>query len=217
MNEALCSILSSDEDWHFHSDGRSIRFNGDGTGELTCRCNLNFWILAEFEWKSIRPQHNEPHRAPASSGYTPTTKNNGNRPELLGQLDLEITLTRRLAARARRWAEEHPSNAKHMNQSLADDAYRTKLYTIRVERGNFIEPCYVGYKNSDAKRYSFRLLFDKSPYPPRSEWLSPQGGPNDGCFWDHVEFVGRAAPDSARRQRPMNDPSISERNSCAVS
>ncbi|KAI0101712.1 hypothetical protein GGR51DRAFT_308931 [Nemania sp. FL0031] len=217
MNEALCSMLSGEEDWHFDSEGRSIRFNEDGTGELECRCNLNFWILAEFEWRSIKPQDSGSGGSPANSDHASATKHDSSQPELLGQLGLEITLTKRLAGRARRWAETQPSTAEQMNKNLTDDAYRTKSYIVRIERGNFIQPCYAGYQNSDMQRYSLRLLFDKSPYPPRSEWKEPQGAPDEGQFWDHVEFVGREAPDSARRQRPMNDPSASGWNSCVVS
>ncbi|TGJ87995.1 hypothetical protein E0Z10_g718 [Xylaria hypoxylon] len=217
MNEALCSILSGEEDWHFDEEGRSIRFNKDGTGELECRCNLNYWILAELEWKSVKPQDTESSPTLGSSDQTTTVKNDSSQPELLGKLDLEMTLTRRLAGRARRWAELHPENEKYMNQSLTDDAYWTKSYTVRIERGNFIQPCYIGHQSSDTQRYSVRLLFDKSPYPPRPEWKNPQGGPDEGQFWDHVEFVGRAAPDSARRQRPMNGPTASSWNNCVVS
>ncbi|KAI3340806.1 hypothetical protein F4824DRAFT_401190 [Ustulina deusta] len=217
MNDALSSILCGEEDWHFDSEGRSIRFNKDGTGELECRCNLNFWILVELEWKSLHPQNKEPGPRSASLDQTTTTKSGSGQPELLGQLGLEITLTKRLAGRARSWAEEHPSNAELLNKNLTDDAYRTKSYTVRIERGNFIQPCYIGSQNSDTPRYSLRLLFDKSPYPPRSEWVDPEGAPDQGRFWDHVEFVGRAAPDRARRQKPMNDPSASSWNSCIVS
>ncbi|KAJ8121920.1 hypothetical protein O1611_g9976 [Lasiodiplodia mahajangana] len=217
MNEALCSMLTGEEDWHFDSEGKSIRFNKDGTGELECRCNLNFWILAEFEWKSIEPQDNGSSGASAGLGHTTAIKHDSSQPERLGQLDLEITLTRRLAGRARRWAEAHPSTAEQMNKNLTGDAYQPKSYNVRIERGNFIQPCYAGYQNSDMERYSLRLLFDKSPYPPRSEWRDPQGAPDEGKFWDLVEFVGRAAPDSAKRQRPMNDPSASSWNSCVIS
>ncbi|KAF2973152.1 hypothetical protein GQX73_g445 [Xylaria multiplex] len=217
MNEALCSILSGEEDWCFDAEGRSIKFNKDGTGELECRCNLNFWILAEFEWESIQRQENGSIQTSTSPAQATTSKNDSSRPELLGQLDLEITLTKRLAGRARRWAEAHPSNAESMNKNLTDGAYRTKLYTVRIERGNFIQPCCIGYQNSDAQRYLLRLLFDKSPYPPRSEWKSPQGAPDEGRFWGHVEFVGRAAPDSARRQSPMNDSSVSRWTTCIAS
>jgi hypothetical protein len=36
MNEALCSILSGEDEWCFDAGGRSIKFNEDGTGEV-CR------------------------------------------------------------------------------------------------------------------------------------------------------------------------------------
>ena len=36
MNEALCSILSGEDEWCFDTDGRSVKFNKDGTGEV-CR------------------------------------------------------------------------------------------------------------------------------------------------------------------------------------
>ena len=36
MNEALCSILSGEDEWCFDTEGRSIKFNKDGTGEV-CR------------------------------------------------------------------------------------------------------------------------------------------------------------------------------------
>jgi hypothetical protein len=36
MNESLCSILSGEDEWCFDADGRAIKFNPDGTGEV-CR------------------------------------------------------------------------------------------------------------------------------------------------------------------------------------
>jgi len=36
MNEALCSILSGEDEWCFDAEGRSIKFDEDGTGEV-CR------------------------------------------------------------------------------------------------------------------------------------------------------------------------------------
>lgn len=34
MDEALCSILTGENEWVFHSEGKSIKFNKDGTGEV---------------------------------------------------------------------------------------------------------------------------------------------------------------------------------------
>jgi hypothetical protein len=36
INEALCSILSREDEWCLDKEGRSIKFNEDGTGEV-CR------------------------------------------------------------------------------------------------------------------------------------------------------------------------------------
>lgn len=33
MNETLCSVLSGEDEWRFDKEGRSIKFNKDGTGE----------------------------------------------------------------------------------------------------------------------------------------------------------------------------------------
>lgn len=38
MNEALCSILTGEGEWAFDFDGKYIKFNDDGTGEV-CSCN----------------------------------------------------------------------------------------------------------------------------------------------------------------------------------
>lgn len=39
MNEALCSILTGQDEWCFDTEGRSIKFNKDGTGEV---CNNQY-------------------------------------------------------------------------------------------------------------------------------------------------------------------------------
>ncbi|KAI1326437.1 hypothetical protein F5Y16DRAFT_374802 [Xylariaceae sp. FL0255] len=208
MNEALCSILCSEDEWLFDSDGKTIKFNKDGTGELSCRCNFSYWIFVEILWKNVKPPQDR-------SAFNPKGTNAAG--QVLGQLDVEITLTRELPQSARRWAETHPDTAASMNRNLIDDAYKPKIFTITVVKGNFVEPCWVGDRSMDRQRYSYRLLFDKSPYSPRSEWRKPEGGPDDGRFWEIVDFVGRASPDSAKRQNPMNDPSASGWNSCIVS
>jgi hypothetical protein len=102
-------------------------------------------------------------------------------PQLLGQLNLEITLTKRLAQVV------YPSimrNSTILNEhSLSDDAFRAKSFTIRMEKGNFTEPIWVKSKDSYRPRYALRLLFDKSPCPPREEWKKPEGGPESNNFW----------------------------------
>jgi len=197
MNEALCSILSGEDEWYFDTEGRSIKFNKDGTSELWCRCNFNYWIAADLEWKSVEPlDHVEPRGQIAEIASATWNKS----PHLLGQLNLEITLTNRLPRRAQ---TSNLSKSTIINElGLKDDAFRPKSYTIRIEKGNFIEPCHIGSSSSHRPRFALRLVFDKSPYPPRSEWRRPEGGPDGGQFWDHKEFVGRSSPEWKSKEEP---------------
>lgn len=42
MNEALCSILYGEDEWYYHAEGRHIKFNKDGTGEVSI--SLSFQV-----------------------------------------------------------------------------------------------------------------------------------------------------------------------------
>ncbi|KAI1771033.1 hypothetical protein F4818DRAFT_220235 [Hypoxylon cercidicola] len=212
MNEALRSILCGEHDWCFDTEGRSIKFNLDSTGELWCHCNFNYWIAAEFEWKTIESPR-DLNRAVETSQVANAAQN--NRPQLLGQLDLEITLSKRLPTRVDTSILKEGTMVNEY--SLTDDAFRPKSYTVRIEKGNFVEPCTIGYPKLDNLRFALRLLFDKSPYPPRSEWKTPEGGPDGGQFWDHVEFVARTSSDLAKQGRAMNETSVGGWSGCVVS
>ena len=84
---------------------------------------------------------------------------------------------------------------------LSDHAFRPKLFTVRIEKGNFIAPSGIGFKDSHKKGYAFRLLFEKSPYPPREQWKRPEGGPDSSnLFWDNVEFAGRPSPELEKKR-----------------
>ncbi|XXG96285.1 hypothetical protein Hte_002566 [Hypoxylon texense] len=213
MNEALCSILCGEDVWSFDTEGRSIKFNEDGTGELWCRCNFNYWITAEFGWKSIE---SPPDPIPTKTAATPRDTTRNGLPQPLGQLNLEITLFKRLPNRVR---DSVLKTSTIINeQSLTDDAFRPKLFHVRIEKGNFVEPNSIGYlPDSDKPRFAVRLLFDKSPYPPRSEWRMPEKGPDDSQFWDHVEFVSRSSPDLAKQGRAMNEVPVGAWSGCVVS
>lgn len=77
--------------------------------------------------------------------------------------------------------------------SLTDEAFKTKSFTVRVEKGRFIEPSRVGFAATFAKRFDLRLVFEPSPYPPKSEWKSLERGVEDGQFWDHKQFVAHSS------------------------
>lgn len=164
----------------------------------------SYWIAAELEWKNIES------RDPSQIASSTQDEN----PGLLGQLGLGITLAKRLP---RRVESSILSESSIINElGLTDDAFRPKSYTVRIEQGNFIEPCYIGCPSLDRPRFALRLLFDKSPYPPRSEWRKPENGPDDSQFWHHKEFVSRSFWDPKKQERPENDISAWTRNNCLV-
>ncbi|KAI0887520.1 uncharacterized protein GGS22DRAFT_110608 [Annulohypoxylon maeteangense] len=197
MNEALRSILSGGDEWYHNSDGRHIKFNKDGTGELWCRSNFNYWILAVIEWKAIKPPHG-PSQIVEFPNQVPNTVWN-KAPQLLGHLDIEITLTKRLPKVAETSVLAQGNGINERN--LTDDAFQTRLFTVRIEKGNFVEPACIGHSNW---RYELRLTFDKSPYPPREQWKDTEYGPDQGQYWNIVEFVSRHVPGLEKQGKPMN-------------
>jgi len=133
-------------------------------------------------------------------------------PSLIGQINLEITLLKRIP-------QDLQDYLIPVFNELEDDAFQSKVYSIEIEKGNFILPCLARSENEHRpnNRYALRLLFDKSPYPPRKDWMKPDYGP-DGCgFWDREEFVGRSTPALDDKRRAMNDPAPAGGwDSCAV-
>ena len=109
------------------------------------------------------------------------------------------------------------SNLIILNHSFNNDAFRPKAYAVRIEKGNFTEPCYIGSSSSYRPRFAIRLLFNKSLYPPRSEWREPEGGPDGGQFWDYKEFVGRSSPELEKQGRAMNDLAPAGWATCVIS
>ncbi|KAI9677317.1 MAG: hypothetical protein M1829_002660 [Trizodia sp. TS-e1964] len=189
MDEALSSILCAEERWIFRGLCESIGFNADGTGNLWCSCaDFNCYIALALSWRLLPP-------AP------PVARNaSARRPQLLGQLNVEITLERKLAPGA---PEQH---GKYLIEGvLCDAAFTPKSFCIRIEKGDFIEPGAIRLEGFSLDRYSLRLLFDKSPYPPREEWKEPQCGPDSLLFWEHAEFVARRQPGLKGKGMAMND------------
>jgi hypothetical protein len=186
------------------------------TCKLWCTEWAHLWIAAELEWKSI-----EPLKCVEPSGQTVETASTKRGPRLLGRLALQITLVKRVLPQLEKY---HPggNNFVGSERGLTDDAFRPKSYTITIEKGNFIQPCFTGphsshYESFKSCRYALRLLFDKSPYPPRSEWKDPEGGPDSAKFWNITEFVSRSSPELKRQRRAMNDVPVADWDYCTVS
>ncbi|RFU26025.1 hypothetical protein B7463_g10310, partial [Scytalidium lignicola] len=189
MGEALCSILWQErERWRFDDEQAYIAFREDNTGTLCAGGGFCWSILATIKWKAtaIEPlNHNQISQDQQS-------------PHLLGQLNLEITLTKDLPS----WAQNglHAKNPMLNGGALTDDAFQPKSFLVRIEQGKFATPANieVGFSPDCDANYTKRLVFNRSPYPPESEWKEAWKedwldfeGHN---WWDCKEFVGYFLP-----------------------
>ena len=171
-------------------------------GKLSAGGGFCWSILSEFEWKSTAIE-------PLDDNQTPQDHQS---PHLLGQLNLEITLTKRLPPFARK---RHEENTMVNGGSLTDDAFQPKSFTVRIEQGNFSTPARLNdeFAHLDHSRdltWTKRLVFNTSPYPPESEWKETwkelwkvSDGHN---YWDCKEFVGQYL--EGKKSRATHEPSI---------
>ncbi|TVY89443.1 hypothetical protein LAWI1_G006582 [Lachnellula willkommii] len=205
MNEVLCSILCGEDEWCYDGEDKAMKFNSDGTGELWGRTSTQYWIVVDLQWKSISVKQ------PDTKANAAPIQSNNNGPRFIGQIELEITLLNRIPQAVQAYRPMPVFN------ELEDGAFQPRVYSIRIEKGNFMLPCFAGYDGLRLDtRYALRLLFDRSPYPPRKDWTKPEYGP-DGCgFWDRKEFVGRITR-GLDDKRAMNDPAAAGGwSSCVV-
>ncbi|TVY32468.1 hypothetical protein LSUB1_G008834 [Lachnellula subtilissima] len=203
MNEALCSILCGENEWLVN--------------QVQPGWYWRVMVPLQFQLFHRRRARMEEHRAPNRSTQitSPTSSLTHTKPpQLLGQLTLEITLVKQIPQHARAFL----SQSTILNElGLTDAAFRPKSYTIRIEKGNFVEPCCIRGMSPSMPRFALLLLFDTSPYPPRVEWRAPEGGPDSNCFWEHRKFVGRDAPELRKSGRAMHDFLSEGWKSCVVS
>ncbi|RMZ37268.1 hypothetical protein CA14_012039 [Aspergillus flavus] len=157
--------ILTDETWSWDPYENQIKFNTDGTGT---------------------PKNPECLSQPID---LPT--NAPIRPSQLTQFNIEITLTKR-----RITALGDAVNRLVINeQLLTDAAFLPKEYTVKLENGQFLCASDVGGRYSDSPRFRTRLVFDKSPYPPREEWKETDGGVDANRFWEWREFCSRRLPE----------------------
>jgi hypothetical protein len=200
MDEELKSFLCKGV-WGFDPSESYLIFKEDNTGKVcTSLYHISFddikyseqlvvssglckLICSEFKWKSTI--------------ITPldlTNASNDNKaPRLIGQLNLEITLTGDLPPESRK---SHGQSKLVNRGCLTDDAFRPKSFTINIEDGSFTTPISRHSQPSriDKHPYTKRLLFDTSPLPLESEWKNSGAkalfDPDGVQYWDYREFVG---------------------------
>lgn len=87
-----------------------------------------------------------------------------------------------------------------MNEKLLRNvAFIPKTFAARLEEGKFRTPLYVQYgvTISEYERWdAFRMVFDRSPFPPQEEWQRPDdGGINSIKMWKIRELVAHELPE----------------------
>ncbi|KAM3477094.1 hypothetical protein MY8738_006589 [Beauveria namnaoensis] len=188
MTQTTAAILSSVPAWYFDSEGRYIIFREDGTGELWCACNFNYWIAADFEWKIADNSVSAAADAQVGGSLAAASADDV---ENSSQLHIQMTLTKRLPESAQTSVLTKSTLVNEF--SLTDEAFKTKTYMVRVEKGRFIQPSRARYANESSNNFDMRLVFNPSPYPPKSAWKSLEGGVEDGQFWNHTHFVASSS------------------------
>lgn len=193
---------------------------------MFCGEGLRLVIAAEFDWKFVDPEAERLADEATESG-------------VLWEFKIEMTLTSRihpLYKHGDQWGQSTQRAQAHQQQQqqppleagsgepasvpcrwapLAPAAFQPKQYSLRLEKGRFIEPFHKFQKKPyplfqpdpygfAPDRYAYRLLFDTSPYPPRDEWLvehAMEPSVVKAClnycrFWEYREFVWTFIPKS---------------------
>jgi hypothetical protein len=173
---------------------------------------MNYFFAVNLKWKSIP--------LPKADRVIETAKieaTANRKPQLLGKLNLEITLNTSVANSIIGGVPPGPGPNERL---LSDAAFRTRSFTVTIEKGNFTPDHWIEYKGSLKQRWGLRLLFDKSPYPAREGFKDLHGGPLglDDELAEITTFLARPLPDSETRGKAMNDDSYAGfLQSCSVS
>ncbi|CAI6316968.1 unnamed protein product [Periconia digitata] len=158
-----------------------IQFKRDGNGQLSCDGEQRSYLAVEFSW-SFKNEPSEPR----------TVQKN------IFKANIEITLSPRMHSMYHKSAywlkgaalQEHlqnpppPSEAPFPWAPVHSAAFRPKEYAITLSRGRFIDPGDYWRKGPypilqkssfdllKPSRYACKLVFDKSPFPPREKWTN---------------------------------------------
>lgn len=97
--------------------------------------------------------------------------------KLPAEIEIAMTLTKRETI------EEDPHRIPHT--ILSDAAYQQKVYHLQLEKGRYEVKDRTTYGYTPVYRY--RLLWNKSPYPPLEEWNEKEPA-EGGTYWDRKDF-----------------------------
>ncbi|KAF2194656.1 hypothetical protein K469DRAFT_650591 [Zopfia rhizophila CBS 207.26] len=188
------------EPWDYYASGEClIKFEGNGTGHLICRSELVVFISVELEWKLLSLNHSAQRTTDnknTTAAYLLNTLLNNwwfrsTASSSIAEAEIEVTLLKQHARIL------GPMKGCICNEHvLKPEAFLPKRFAITLEKGSFWP---AGVQSLSRvpdwiSRHSYRLLFDKSPFPPRDEWKDPDGGPDANQFWEFRKFCSHPVP-----------------------
>lgn len=174
----LGSILF-DVPWSWGGAGENrIQFNADGTGSLYCGAGFTRLIAANFFWTT-------PDRQQLEKSIDMSIKRESRTTVAMAELHMQITLTT---------ARPPGHDFSMLNEyHVRETAFGSKNFTVRIEKGAFLEQQHKRLARGSIPplaRYSWRLVFDKSPMPPYGDWKEESLRYVEYAqLWDCTEFV----------------------------
>jgi hypothetical protein len=171
---------------------------------------MSFHIHTMLSWKSIAIEPKVIEQTTRDSQSSQDLQS----PGLLGELTLEIVLT-----------GYGPSGENNPNQTdinvnkrnLESGAFQHKTFHITLEKAEFAVPGFRTDKDAPKTRHRYRLVFDKSPYPPEPEWKQLwkedfllATGDDEKFLWEYREFVGEHTRLSGPESVPITKVTITK-------
>lgn len=152
------------------------------------------FIAAEFDWKAQNPEILDFEVDTQSSPVC--------------HYEIEISLTNRYSPELNPFKEaklvvvgKNKGNAAVNSFRLSEEAFACRKFAIRIEKGEFItgEDKKLGLSTWAAPNFTYRLVFDSSPYPPQNMWKEDTWGDPLGKLriWEWNEFCAQREPRSS--------------------
>lgn len=138
------------------------------------------FIAAHFNWKALQPD------LLSTEIDTATSWLHTWRPDNIGQIDIEMTLTTR-----RIQLGEMDMQRFEINEDrLTEKAFLPKKLTLRLEKGRFMTVKDARFIDelSSYQTFHYRLSCDPSPFPVQEMWKYPGGAPEQLRFWEWKQF-----------------------------
>jgi hypothetical protein len=153
--------------------------------KISAGVEFNWAILAEFNYKitAITPTNQEQNFDKESQ-----------KPTLPVAFDIEIALTKHISPLRN-------GNEVDQYKYFTPEILKPRTFHVKLEEGHFPLPEDLEWNartgSSAETPYTRRLIFDKSPYPPLSEWKDPSWidmwkdweNPEAKNIWEKIEFA----------------------------